>query len=77
MKANITLKMDVEMLRELRLLAAADGRSVSAFVGAHLEDFVRERKNYERARRRALARLRKGMDLGWTPPRSRQELHER
>ena len=29
------------------------------------------------ARRRALARLRAGLDLGWTPPRSRDELHER
>jgi len=27
--------------------------------------------------RRALARLRKGLDVQWTPPRSRDELHER
>ncbi len=77
MKANITLKMDAELLRELRVFAAKDGRSVSAFVGSHLEQFVNERKNYERARRRALARLRKGMDLRWTPPKSREELYER
>lgn len=77
MKANITLKMDAELLRELRVLAAKDGRSVSAFVGSHLEEFVSERKHYERARRRELARLRKGMDFQWTPPRSRAELHER
>ena len=36
-----------------------------------------ERKTYRRARRRALARLREGMDLRWTPPRARQELHGR
>jgi len=30
-----------------------------------------------RARKRALARLREGMDLQWTPPRSRGELHQR
>ena len=29
------------------------------------------------SRRRALARLRRGFDLDWTPPRSRDELHER
>jgi hypothetical protein len=35
------------------------------------------RKAYRRARKSALARLREGMDLRWTPPRSRDELHER
>ena len=35
------------------------------------------RKAYRRARKRALARLREGMDLRWTPPRSRDELHQR
>jgi hypothetical protein len=36
-----------------------------------LEAIVRERKAFDRARRRALARLREGLDLQWTPPRSR------
>jgi len=36
-----------------------------------------KRKTYRRARRRALARLQQGIDLRWTPPRSREELHER
>jgi len=42
-----------------------------------VEALVRERKAFDRARRRALARLRTGIDLQWTPPRSRDELHER
>jgi hypothetical protein len=46
-------------------------------LAARLEQIVRERKTYHRARTRALARLREGMDLRWTPPRSRDELHER
>jgi hypothetical protein len=36
-----------------------------------------KRKAYRRARKRALARLREGTDLRWTPPRSREQLHER
>jgi hypothetical protein len=36
-----------------------------------------ERKAYRRARKRALALLREGMDLRWTPARSRCDLHER
>ena len=77
MKTNITLKLDAELLREARVLAAQEGISISAMLAARLEAIVRERKAYDRARRRALARLREGLDLHWTPPRSRDELHER
>lgn len=77
MKTNITLKLDAELLREARVLAAQEGTSISAMLAARLEAIVRERKSYERARRRALVRLREGLDLHWTPPRSRDELHER
>ena len=77
MKANITLKLDTALLREARVLAAEEGTSISAMLAARLEQIVRERRTYERARKRALARLREGLDLQWTPPRSRDELHER
>jgi len=77
MKTNITLKLDAALLREVRGLAAEEGTSVSALLAARLEQIVRERKTYDRARRRALARLREGLDLQWTPSLSRDELHER
>ena len=77
MKTNITLKLDASLLREIRVLAAEEGTSISALLAERLEQIVRERKSYERARKRALARLREGLDLQWTPPRSRDELHER
>ena len=77
MKMNVTLKLDADLLREARVIAAEEGRSVSALLTDRLESLVRERKAFERARRRALARLREGLDLRWTPPRSRDELHER
>ena len=64
MKTNITLKLEADLIREARVLAA------------RLEQIVRERKSYQRARGRALARLREGMDLRWTPG-SRDEIHER
>lgn len=77
MKTNITLKIDADILREARVLAAEEGRSISALVTDRLESMVRERKAFERARRRAVARLRQGLDLQWTPVRARDELHER
>jgi hypothetical protein len=75
MKAKITLKLDVALLQEARTLAAEEGPSVSALLTACLERTVTDRIAYARARRRALARLRKGLDLHWTPPSSRDELH--
>ena len=77
MKTNITLKLDAELLREARILAAEEGSSISGLLAGKLEELVQERKGYERARKRALARLRAGLDLGWSPARSRDELHER
>lgn len=77
MKTNITLKIDDELLREAKIMAAQEDTSLSALLTRQLENLVRERKGYDAARRRALARLNRGWDLGWTPPSSRDELHER
>ena len=77
MKTNITLKIEANLLREARVIAAEEGTSISAMLANRLEQTVRERKGYQQAHQRAAARLRKGFDLHWTPPRSRDELHER
>jgi len=77
MKTNVTLKIEAELLREARVLAAEEGTSISALLATRLEQAVRERKGYHQARRRALARLRRCFSLRWTPPRSRVELLER
>ena len=57
MKTNVTLKLDADLLREVRVVAAEEGRSISALLSDWLEAIVRERKGFDRARRRALARL--------------------
>jgi len=36
-KANITLKLDAALLREIRVLAAEEGTSISALLAARLE----------------------------------------
>lgn len=77
MKTNITLKIDSDLLREAKILAATEGTSISAMLADRLHEIVRERKGYERARRSALARLRSGYELNWVKPLSRDELHER
>lgn len=77
MKTNITLKLDAELVREARILAASEGTSVSRLLADRLETLIRDRKAYDVARRREIARLRKGLDLRWTKPKTRDELHER
>ena len=77
MKTNVTLKIDADLLREARVVAAEEGRWISALLTDRLEALVRERKAFDKARRRALARLREGLDLRWMPPKLRDELHER
>jgi hypothetical protein len=77
MKANVTLRLDAELLREARILAAEEDSSISALLAAKLEQAVLERRGYRQARERAKARLRTGYDLGWTPLASRDELYER
>jgi hypothetical protein len=77
MKANVTLKIDEELLREARILAAEENSSISALLAGRLEQAVRERRGFLQARDRAKARLCKGYDLKWMPPASRDELYER
>ena len=77
MKTSVTLKLDADLIREARDLAAEEGRSISALLTDRLEAFIRERKTFDKARRRALARLRDGLDLQWTPTESRDAMHER
>lgn len=77
MKTNLTLKLDADLIREVRILAAEEGTSISALLAGRLENMVRERKAYDRACKRALARLEHGFELHWKRPRSRDELHER
>ena len=77
MKTNLTLKLDSDLIRGARILAAERGTSISALLAAELERIVRERKTYDQARRRARARLRQGFVLNWAPSPSRNELHER
>ncbi len=77
MKTNVTLKIDADLLREARIMAAERGSSISALLAAQLEKAVKERRDYEQAKRKALALMRKGFDLRYKPPASRNKLHER
>ena len=60
---KITVKVDSKLLREARVLAAEQERSISALLAERIEEIAREPKAFDMSRRRALARLREGLDL--------------
>jgi hypothetical protein len=76
---NITLSLPEEDLREVRVLAARQGTSVSQLLAHMLRELVEQESGYAQARQRSLIRLRDATDLGtggqvgWT----RDSLHER
>ena len=79
MKQNLTLALPVDTVRRLKVLAAERGTSISRMLTERLDEILNREDDYERARRRILADLDRGWDLGtngritW----SRDELHER
>ena len=75
-KANLTIKLDKTLLRQVRILAAEQDTSISALVAAKMEEAVRERNQYDQAKQRGLGVLENGFDLGASAP-TREEIHER
>lgn len=77
MKTNVTLKLDCNLLRKVRVLAAQRDISMNALMVEQLEKAVQESDDYDEAKRRALARMKRASHVGYTPPSSRDEFYER
>ena len=74
---NITIKVESDLARDAKVLAAKRGTSLSRLVAEQLMAMVREDQVYAAAKRRALTRLKQGYDLDWEKPVSRDDLHDR
>jgi len=77
MKQNITLALDKELLKRVKVLAAKKDTSVTKLLTRQLARIVSEEDHYESSKKRALARLKKGFHLGGQILAQREELHER
>lgn len=75
-KINITIKLDKDLVRRIRVVAAEQGTSVSALIASRFEEDLAQRERYEAAKKRILARMDEGWDLAGRPL-SRGELHRR
>jgi len=77
MKQNITLSIEKELLKKAKLMAAKKETSVTKLLTEQLGKMVSEDDQYDLAKKRALAILRKGFHLGGRIIAKREELHER
>jgi hypothetical protein len=75
---NVTLSLPKDVLQKVKLLAVKRGLSLSGLLVNYLEKIVLDEEAFTAARRRHLAVLETGLDLGtkgsigWT----REELHD-
>jgi hypothetical protein len=77
MKQNITLSVEKELLKKAKLMAAKKETSVTKLLTEQLAKMVSEDDQYNLAKKRALALLKKGFHLGGCIIAKREELHER
>jgi predicted transcriptional regulator len=76
MRQNITVTLDKELLGKLRIIAASRATSISGLLREELTRIVERHEQFETAKRRALADLEQGFNLGGQPA-SRDDLHDR
>jgi hypothetical protein len=63
-KQNVTLSIPRALLKQVKMLAARQDKSLSQFLKESLEEKVREEADYSKAQKRQLRLLEKGLDLG-------------
>ena len=78
-KQNVTLSLPRPLLKQAKIIAASQDKSLSQLLRESIEEKVREESDYNKARKRQLRLLKKGLDLGTggQVKISRDELHAR
>jgi len=78
-RQNVTLSLPKALLKKAKSLAVMNDRSLSDFLRETLEEKVNGETGYQRAKKRQLAFMQKGFDLGTSGNISikRDELYER
>lgn len=77
MNTNITIRVEQELAREAKVLAARRGTSLSRLIAEQLRLLLKADLRFDAARKRALKRLKRGYELSWTPTGDRGDLYDR
>jgi len=78
-RQNITLSLPKPLLKKAKVLAAQEDRSLSDLMREALEKRISQSAEYEKAKKRHIKLLERGLDLGSKGELafSREDLHER
>ena len=76
-KQNVTISLNRQVLKKIRILAARRDTSISGLLAQEIEFLVGNEEAYERAERQAMALLDQGFHIGGVIRASRDEWHER
>ena len=76
-RQNVTVSLSPETLRKARILAAKRSTSISGLLAEQIETLTGEDEAYQKAKRSAVALMRKGFHLGGVLTATRYALHER
>lgn len=77
MKQNVTIRLDRETVRKVKILAARRETSISGLIAEQIDVLVGRDDAYEAAKRRAFDLLDHGFHLGGRHGGNRASLHER
>lgn len=76
-KQNVTVSLNVEIIRKAKVLAAKRSTSISGMLAEQIESLVNEDEAQERAAGSAIDRMERGLHLGGGRLVSREKLHDR
>jgi hypothetical protein len=78
-KQNVTLSIPKALLKQAKLIAARQDKSLSQLLKESLEEKVRDELDYGKARKRQVQRLKNGLNLGTLGKvkTARDDLHAR
>ncbi len=75
-KRNLTIQLEDETIRKVRILARERSVSVSRLVAERIEQMVSDEERYRRAHREALDLMNHGLRLGGGAPPPRESLYD-
>ena len=77
MKQNITISLDNDLIRAGKLIAAHQGTSLNRMLRMELERIIRNVRQYDMAKQKAIAAMKAGFNSGMDRYPARDVLHER
>ena len=77
MKQNITISLDKDLIHAGKAIAAQKGTSLNRMLRLELERIIRNGRQYDMAKQKAIAAMKAGFHSDMDRYPSRDELHER